>query len=239
MEDQDEIIAKLIQNYQPSARVGELIAQTAPVFLVGISGAGKDAIKRELLKTGQFYDFVSHTTRPPRENNGVMELDGEDYHFIDKTEAIRMLENGEFIEAKFVHGKVYGTSVAEFERAIGLGKTPLNDIDYQGVEEYRRLSDKIVPIFVLPPSFKAWQERMRSRYTDQTEFALEWQKRKTTAKFELAAVLKNQYYCLINDNLDWSVKKALEIISGQISGSDQRVACRLARDFLLKLESRE
>lgn len=239
MEDQDEIIAKLIQNYQPSARVGELIAQTAPVFLVGISGAGKDAIKRELLKTGQFYDFVSHTTRPPRENNGVMELDGEDYYFIDKTEAIRMLENGEFIEAKFVHGKVYGTSVAEFERAIELGKMPLNDIDYQGVEEYRRLSDKIVPIFVLPPSFKAWQERMRDRYTDQTEFGLEWQKRKITAKFELAAALKNQYYCLINDNLDWSVKKALEIISGHISESDQQVARRLARDFLLKLELHE
>ena len=108
-------IEDLITNYQPTESTIELVKSTKIALLAGISGAGKDTIKKQLLKSPEFRDIVSHTTRAPRTNNGCAEQDGIDYHFIDSQTAENMLQNNEFIEAKFVHGTVYGTSVAELK----------------------------------------------------------------------------------------------------------------------------
>ena len=97
-------IESLITNYQPAESTIQLVRDTKIALLAGISGAGKDTIKKRLLKLPEFRDIVSHTTRPPRVNNGSIEQDGVDYHFIDQKIAEEMLQNNEFIEAKFVHG---------------------------------------------------------------------------------------------------------------------------------------
>src|SRR5262245_46700213 len=102
--DSEENISALLASYHPSSLAKEVIMQAPPVLLVGISGAGKDTIKKALLKTGRYFDFISYTTRQPRVNHGVPEKDGVDYHFIDLPEAKRMLYAGEFIEAKEYSG---------------------------------------------------------------------------------------------------------------------------------------
>ena len=89
---------------QPTESTIEVVKSTKIALLAGISGAGKDTIKKQLLKSPEFRDIVSHTTRAPRTNNGCAEQDGIDYHFIDSQTAENMLQNNEFIEAKFVHG---------------------------------------------------------------------------------------------------------------------------------------
>ena len=76
-------IEKLINNYQPTDETIEMVQLTNVVLLAGITGAGKDTIKKRLLKMPYFRDIVSHTTRLPRINNGKAEEDGVDYHFID------------------------------------------------------------------------------------------------------------------------------------------------------------
>ena len=100
-------IEKLIAEYQPVESTIQLVRDTKIALLAGISGAGKDTIKKRLLKLPEFRDIVSHTTRPPRINNGRAEQDGVDYHFIDQKIAEEMLLGHKFIEEKFVHGKVY------------------------------------------------------------------------------------------------------------------------------------
>lgn len=227
---------RLVNDYQPSEQTRQLISQARPVFLTGISGAGKDTIKQELLKTGRFHHIVSHTTRAPRENNGIMEVDGQDYHFIDMAQAVQMLGGQEFVEAKFVHGRVYGTSVAEFKRALSLDKRPLTDIDVQGVAEYLQITDQITPIFVLPPSFEIWQQRLRQRYATETEFASEWSKRQQTAKQELTEALNNSsYYFVLNDDLLKAVDDSLTIIDGRIDSISQTEARQLIKNILAKL----
>jgi guanylate kinase len=202
----------LITDYQPSADATELVQNTKITLLVGISGAGKDTIKKELLKKPDFRDIVSHTTRAPRVNNGVLEVADVDYHFIDSETAHAMIENHEFIEAKFVHGTVYGTSVDELKKSHDEQKIALTDIDVQGVAEYKELSQHVVAIFVIPPTYSTWRERLAQRYESSEAFEAEWMKRRNSAVDELTHALEVPYYhFIINDDLDRAVAVAEEI----------------------------
>lgn len=160
-------IEDLITNYQPTESTIELVKSTKIALLAGISGAGKDTIKKQLLKSPEFRDIVSHTTRAPRTNNGCAEQDGIDYHFIDSQTAENMLQNNEFIEAKFVHGTFYGTSVAELKLAHDQNRVAITDIDVQGVEEYERLAPDSIAIFIVPPNSRTWIERLKKRYATE------------------------------------------------------------------------
>ena len=104
-------IRTLIKNYQTPPHIEEAIKCANLILLAGVSGAGKDAIKHKLIDSKKYGDIVSHTTRPPRSNNKVNEKDGVDYNFTDITTIARMLENKEFIEAKLVHGTIYGSTL--------------------------------------------------------------------------------------------------------------------------------
>lgn len=208
----NEELAELIASYEPSDYATELVRETKVTLLVGISGAGKDTIKKELLKKPDFRDIVSHTTRPPRVNNGVAEIPEFDYHFIDENTAKMMLENREFIEAKFVHGTVYGTSLNELQQAHDEQKIAVTDVDVQGVSEYKELSQHVVAIFVIPPSYSVWRERLSQRYETPEAFEAEWIKRRNSAVSELTHALEVPYYhFIINDELDRAVTVADEI----------------------------
>lgn len=205
-------IDQLIADYQPSDYVADLVRNTKITLLVGISGAGKDTIKKELLKKPDFRDIISHTTRSPRVNNGVMELPDVDYHFIDDTTAEKMIVNREFIEAKFVHGTVYGTSVDELKKSHDEQKIALTDIDVQGVAEYKELSQHVVAIFIIPPTYSIWRERLAQRYESPQAFEAEWTKRRNSAIDELTHALEVPYYhFIVNDDLERAVAVAEEI----------------------------
>ena len=205
-------LENLITQYYPSEAAIEVVHTTKIVLLVGISGAGKDTIKHQLLKSPDYSDIISHTTRTPRMNNGVMETPDVDYHFVQEDEAIRMLENHEFIEAKFVHGTVYGTSVAEVAKARENNQIAITDIDVQGVDEYKELSQNVIAIFILPPSYDEWRRRLAARYQTPEEFEAEWPKRRASAITELTHALEVPYYhVIINDDLDTAVTAAGKI----------------------------
>jgi len=222
-----------ITNYTPPKDAIEVIKHTKIALLVGISGAGKDTIKRTLLKLPEFGEIISHTTRPPRYNEGVLEKNGEDYHFIDQDEVAAMLDAGEFVEAKFVHGTVYGTSIAEVKRA-GQKGIAVTDVDVQGVEEYKRVSNKVVAIFVVPPDYATWVDRLKRRYATNEEFMKEWPRRRATAITELTRALELPYYhCVINDTLERAATVASEIAHrDDVFNRKDDLARIVARDLL-------
>lgn len=229
----------LIDNYQPPKEVLGVIRQANIVLIVGISGAGKDTIKRELLTLAGFREIISHTTRAPRANVGVMELDGVDYHFIDTAVARSMLERGEFVEAKFVHGTVYGTSVREVARASADG-VAVADVDVQGVAEYKAVSPDVRAIFMVPPDYETWIGRLRQRYATEQDFLNEWPKRRDSAISELTQALELQYYhCVINDELHEAVQTVAEVAQsprGMVQ-QDDAGARRAARTLLEQIRT--
>lgn len=234
--DQDEVKRKLAQ-YHPSAATIELIRQTPIVLLVGVSGAGKDSIKHQLLETDQYHHIVSHTTRQPRENKGVMEQDGREYHFIDLNEAEHMLDSGAFVEAKMYSGNIYGTSAAEIRQARDDGKIALTDIEVQGVREYEALRANVKAIFVLPPSYEVWQERLKSRYKESDISPTDIMRRMQAAGDELNEALDKDYFdFVINDNLDEAVKTVTAIAHNDSTGLEAGAARDVANKLLEKLQ---
>lgn len=232
------MLEKLIENYQPNRNKVNDLTEAKIALLVGISGAGKDTIKRALLQTDDFYNLISHTTRQPRVNNGVLEQDGIEYYFIDQPEAITMLQKGEFIEAKVYSGNVYGTSFSGISAALEAGQVAINDVEVQGVDEYKMLLPQTKAIFILPPDFTQWRERLSKRYQTTEEFTEQWPSRRDTAIAELRHALKVPYYhFVINDNLDQAVRVIREIALGADTFNRKDDEARLlARDILESIE---
>ena len=77
------------------------------VILSGVSGAGKDTIKRILMgKDGRIKTLPSYTTRDKRIN----EVEGENYYYVSKEKFKEMIDNNEFYEYSVHHGNYYGTN---------------------------------------------------------------------------------------------------------------------------------
>lgn len=206
-------IHQKIDTYKPTESVKELVKNTKIALLVGITGAGKDTIRRELVESGGFHEIVSYTTRMPRINNGTLERSGVDYHFIDEAQAEKMIDNHEFIEVKYVHGTVYGTPASALESARRDDKIAITDIDVQGVNEYKKLSTNVVAIFILPPDFNTWQSRLRQRYDNEEAYWAEWPKRRASAIRELRYALEEvpYFHFVLNDDLAKTVQVVSEI----------------------------
>lgn len=180
----------------------------------GPSGVGKGTLINKMFKEypNNFGFSVSHTTRKPRpgEKNGI------DYYFVDENEMKERINNGEFLEYACVHGKYYGTSVKAYEDVSNAGKICIFDIDVQGAKNLKSNKNFNQPphtVFVLPPSNKELERRLRGRGTENEETI---QRRLSNAfgEIEYAKQPGSYEYLLVNDDLDKSfnilMKKLIE-----------------------------
>ncbi len=160
------------------------------------SGAGKTTLTRMLLERCPELRFsVSHTTRAPRER----EVDGRDYHFVDRERFVELADAGAFLEWAEVHGNLYGTSTAEIDHARA---TPgctgmIFDIDYQGARQIRSKVDDVVAVFILPPSMQELERRLRGRASDAADVVA---RRFAVAKREIEHYALFDYV-VVNDEL--------------------------------------
>ena len=105
---------------------------------------------------------VSHTTRPKRPK----EQDGINYHFIEKTRFLSMLEAGDFLESAEVYGHHYGTSKKWVAQQLEEGQSVILEIDWQGAAQVRAQFPQSCYIFIVPPSLEALTDRLRKRAQD-------------------------------------------------------------------------
>lgn len=206
-----------IDNYQMSESARQLVQNTKLLLVSSIVGGGKDTVVSELRKSEDFYRIVSHTTRQPRTNHGIQEIDGKDYHFVSLEKAAELLENRAFIEAKYVHGNVYGTSVAEVQQAYSNNKIAVTDIDIQGVIEYLDVKPDTHAVFLLPPSVDTWLERLSKRYGNLDDHKDELTKRFKTAHDEIIHIQSDERFVLVvNDDLPTTVDRIKSIVNGDV-----------------------
>jgi guanylate kinase len=149
------------QDCREVARRGLMLVLSSP------SGAGKTTLSRLLLERDSAVDLsVSVTTRKPRPG----EVNGRDYHFIDEARFDAMVERGELLESAEVFGNRYGTPRAPVVQALAAGRDVLFDIDWQGTQQLRENGrDDLVSVFVLPPSIRELEARLRSRAQDSDD----------------------------------------------------------------------
>lgn len=233
MEDK---LSQLISAYTPSPEAIAVVQRTPLLLLVGITGAGKDTISSRLEAMGGFHRIVSHTTRPPRENFGVMEVDGHHYHFITLDDAGRMLERHEFVEAKYVHGKVYGTSVSEFAKIAADNAVAMTDLDIQGVKEYLAIKPDTHAVFLLPPSASEWERRLTARYGDLSQHMDEVAVRFRTAQRELRDVLQDdRFVIIVNDDLEQTIDRVVGVATGRVDHTSD-MAHGIAEELLAYID---
>lgn len=136
------------------------------LVLCAPSGAGKTTLSRRLMTEFSSFVFsVSCTTRAPRPG----EIDGKDYHFLTKEAFLQLREQGHFAEWAEVHGNFYGTPLKAALDVLAAGKDLLFDIDVQGAAQLRNTIPQALFVFILPPSKKILEERLRGRGSETEE----------------------------------------------------------------------
>ena len=145
------------------ARRGVMLVLSSP------SGAGKTSLSRRLLDADPAIQLsISVTTRPRR----MSEIEGRDYHFIDRDQYEAMVRNDELLEHAEVFGNCYGTPRRPVENALAHGRDVLFDIDWQGTQQMlanASVRPDLATVFVLPPSFDELERRLRRRAEDSDD----------------------------------------------------------------------
>lgn len=193
-----------------------------PFVISAPSGTGKTTVCKRLMKDANMRFSVSHTTRPPREG----EVDGRDYHFVDKTDFQSLVEDGAFLEHAVYTGNHYGTSYAAIQDSLNDGFDVLLEIEVQGAGQVRNSDVAVRFIFLLPPSMAVLEQRLRDRGTDSEEIITK-RLREASSEIDAAKIFD---YAVVNDDLDRTVNELREIIEAERTGETGAVRerCGLA-----------
>lgn len=183
-------------------RPGRLFVLSAP------SGSGKTTVLARLMEGKRpIVRSVSVTTRLPRRG----ERDGRDYFFLTQAEFEQGIRRGEFLEHARVLGYRYGTPRAAVERHLRAGKDVVLCIDIQGARQIRRSGLPATTVFLVPPSLKVLQERLRRR---GTEGPAQMRARLRLARRELREVGRYDY-AVVNDRLEEAVEAVRTILRAE------------------------
>lgn len=173
------------------------------------SGAGKSSLARGILERDpQVSLSVSVTTRPPRPG----EQDGVDYHFVSPATFQQMVEQGAFLEYAHVFGNNYGTPREAVYNHLNTGRDVIFDIDWQGTQQLsQNAAQDLVRVFILPPSYKSLEERLRKRAQDDATVI---QKRMASAFAEISHWAEYDYI-IINEDFNHSLNQVYSILTSE------------------------
>ncbi len=173
------------------------------IVISGPSGVGKGTVVKEVMKDEDLHlsYSTSMTTRDPRAG----EVDGKDYFFVSKEEFLKVKEEGGLLESNEFVGNYYGTPKAYVEKLRNEGKNVLLEIDVEGCKQVVAQQPDTLTLFIVPPSMKELERRIRGRGTEPEEIV---QQRLAKAQKELEKSYQYKY-CVCNDD----VQLAADIIS--------------------------
>ena len=144
-----------------------------------------------------------------------------------------MVSSDDFLEWADVFGNLYGTSRADTEEALSSGVDLIMVIDVQGAAQIKRLNFDACFVFVLPPSYKALESRLRGRSRDDDK---DVRLRLEVARDEIMAS-RDYNYVVVNEDLDSCVDRIRSIVLAVRSRQhldnpmDSSNVVKIVRDF--------
>ncbi|RKZ21252.1 guanylate kinase [bacterium] len=176
------------------------------IFVIsGPSGVGKTTLVKKVKKVVPgLWISVSATTRPKRKG----ERHGIDYYFLSEEEFRKKIEEGYFLEYAKVFHWYYGTPKEPIYEQLEQGVDVILEIDVQGGEKLMEIFPHGVFIFILPPSWKALEERIKGRKTEGKEVI---KMRLERAREELRYV-ERYTHVVVNNHLDTAIRDISYII---------------------------
>ena len=181
---------------------GRLFVIAAP------SGAGKTSLVKALLqRKPELVLSISYTTRQQRPT----EEPGREYHFVSIGDFLKLREQGQFLECAEVFDNHYGTGRRPVETELARGNNVVLEIDWQGAQQVRKALPECVTIFILPPSRRSLEERLRNRRTDSEEVIA---RRLRDAVGDMSHW--NEFdYLVVNDDFERAVSDLAAIVEGR------------------------
>ena len=181
------------------------------VILSGVSGAGKDTIKKELIKRmDNVISLPSFTSRKPRKD----EEEGVQYHFITREEFLEKVNNNEFYEYDLHHNNYYGTSRKLMNEKIESGKIIVKDIEVNGTENLLKVLKnevKVVPIFL-----RVEREELKRRLIGRGDLLTDEEIELRLGRLDYEESKMNLYdYVIKNDELEKTVQIIMTIIENE------------------------
>ncbi len=179
------------------------------VFIISApSGSGKSTLVKAVREWDPSIRFsISYTTRPPR----GQERPGESYHYLTEAEFLALIAGNAFLEYAKVFGHYYGTHRDVLAEARAARCDLMLDIDVQGARQLRDRVGATVTIFVLAPSRKELEQRLRARSEDSEEVIA----RRLRAAAEEIQDYRIYDYVIVNDRIETSVETLKSIIRAE------------------------
>ena len=205
-------------------RRGLMLALSSP------SGAGKTSISRGLLKIDKGLEMsISATTRPRRPG----ESHGSDYYFVDPRKFQEMIEANELLEHAKVFDHYYGSPKSPVEEALARGQDILFDIDWQGTQQIAETArSDLVRVFILPPSTRELERRLRSRAQDPEQVVAG----RMARTMDEISHYPEYDYIIVNDDLNDSVAKVRSILSSERLRRERQLGLT---DFVKRLRQQQ
>ena len=197
------------QTSEPITLDGEVSRRGLMLVLSSPSGAGKTTLSRLLLaEDPDLIMSVSVTTRPKRPG----EQAGVDYEFVDRTTFDLMVNRRQLLEHAKVFDHYYGTPVDPVEAALAAGRDVLFDIDWQGAQQLKQAKDAdLASIFILPPSTKELEQRLKSRAQDSDEVVA---RRMSEASGEISR-WSDYDYIIVNHDVEDALEQVRAILTAE------------------------
>lgn len=182
----------------------------------GPSGVGKSTIVQQLRNGVKDLAYsISYTSRKPRQK----EVDGVNYHFVDRETFEKMIQEKAFVEWAEVYDALYGTSLDVIQNQRSQGLDVVLDMDSQGAANIKKHFEESTLIYILPPSLEILDERLRGRGTDAEEVI--------RARFEKAIREIEQCvdydYIIFNEEIDRAVEELTCIILSDRARKSRRL----------------
>lgn len=184
------------------------------IILSGPSGVGKGTVRKKMMEDfdlNLFYS-ISMTTRSPRAG----EVDGVDYYFVSPEQFEENIKNNNLLEwCEFV-GNKYGTPKNVVEQLRNEGKNVFLEIEVNGATQVMKImkdDPDFISIFLMPPSFKTLETRIRNRRTEEESVVQERLKKSRREMKES----KNYDYVILNDRVNRAAEELAEIILKHIN----------------------
>jgi guanylate kinase len=215
-------MAQARRTHHNIARRGLMLVLSSP------SGAGKTTLSRLLLRSDRKVELsISVTTRPKRRG----EINGRDYHFVDRARFDEMIAGGELLEWAEVFGHRYGTPRQPVTKALQAGRDVLFDIDWQGTQQLRKKEGAdLVSVFILPPSVRQLERRLKRRARDSKDII-----RSRMAKAAGEMSHWDEYdYIIINHKIDRALAELRAILTAERLKRERQIGLS---DFVRRMQT--
>jgi len=164
--ENDDFDRQEIATYEEVARLLPHPAVPRPIVLIGPPGVGRNELKRRLiaLDPDKFRTTIPYTSRRAKPG----EADGVDYHFLDRQQMERDIDDGLFVEFGEYKGNLYGTATRSVKEIVELGYTCILNPHHQALKTLRTGEFKPHVVYIKAPPLDLLKETRSAAYARST-----------------------------------------------------------------------